>query len=397
MTAWLDVIGLGEDGLDGLSPAARTRLEAAEIVIGAPRHQHLAADVYGERVTWPTPFRTMRDEITEYRGRPTAILVSGDPLWFSVGSHFLKLFPDDEVTFHPQLSSFQWAALRMKWSLADVETLTVHGRPAEQILPWVSPGARLLVLTRDGDSPTEIARLLDQSGFGPSQMTVLAHLGGTEEARHDGTAATWTGQAPNLHVLAIQCEAELDHVPLPQTGLPDEAFEHDGKMTKQEVRSITLAALAPRRGAMLWDIGLGCGSVAIEWMRAARDTRAIGIEPLANRRAMAATNASRLGTPGLQIIEGRAPDALLDLPKPDAVFIGGGLTEGTATHALAALKAHGRLVANAVTLESEATLLKLHAAHGGMLRRISIDRAKPVGPYHGWHSFMPVTQWVLTT
>lgn len=395
MTPWLDVIGIGEDGPAGLTNSARARLESAEVVVGGERHHQLVPDLQAHRVTWPTPFRTMRDEIVQFRGHSTAILVSGDPLWFSAGAHFLTLFDKDEITFHPQLSAFQWAACRMGWSLADVETLTVHGRPNEQLLPWLAPQAKLLLLTRDGETPSEIGGLLTDAGFGPSRLTVLGNLGGPTESRLEARADNWQGRAPDLHVLAVECLAVPGHIPLPRTGLPDEAFAHDGKMTKQEVRAVTLAALAPRRGAVLWDIGLGCGSVAIEWMRAARDAQAYGIEPRADRRGIAATNAARLGTPRLKIINGTAPGAMADLPAPDAIFIGGGLTEDTVEACLAALKPFGRLVANAVTLESEARLLDLHARHGGSLRRIAISRAAPVGPYRGWRSAMPVTQWSL--
>ncbi|MGB0660939.1 MAG: precorrin-6y C5,15-methyltransferase (decarboxylating) subunit CbiE [Mangrovicoccus sp.] len=397
MTApWLDIIGLGEDGLDGLTPVARSRLAAAEVVIGAERHHALLPDLRAERVTWGTPFRQFRDQVVSYRGRPTALLVTGDPLWYSVGAHMLKLFAPEELTLHPQLSAFQWAATRMKWSLADCETLTVHGRPAAQILPFLAPEARLLILTRDGDSPAEIAALLCAAGYGASDLTVLAHLGGPEESRIEGRAEAWTERAPDLHVLAVTCRAAQGAKLLPRTGLPDDAFQHDGKMTKQEIRAITLARLAPARGQLLWDIGLGCGSVAIEWMRAARDAEAIGIEPLEPRRAMAATNAARLGTPRLQILAGKAPDGLSELPRPDAIFIGGGLSEAVVIACLAALKPHGRLVANAVTLESEAKLLSLQAQHGGELTRLAISRATPVGPYRGWRAAMPVTQWSLT-
>ena len=348
-----------------------------------------------ERLDWPSPFSALEDTILARRGLPTAVLVTGDPLWFSAGARLLRRIPAAEVTIHPQLSAFQWAAARLGWSLADCETLTVHGRPAEQILPFLAPGARLLVLTRDGDSPSEIAALLCGAGFGPSRLTMLAHLGGPEESRRDATAEDWHGRSPDLNVLAIDCVAAPGHVPLPLTGLPDEAFVHDGKMTKAEVRAVTLAALAPRRGAVLWDIGLGCGSVAIEWMRAARDAMAHGIEPLEPRRAMAAANAARLGAPRLNIVAGTAPGALDGLPAPDAVFIGGGLSGPVVDAAMAALRPHGRLVANAVTLESEALLLDLHARHGGCLRRIAIARAEPVGPFRGWKPAMPVTQWSL--
>jgi len=395
MTPWLDVIGIGEEGWDGLAPAARARLEAAEIIIGGDRHHGLAPHLAGERLRWPSPFSGALDRIAACRGRPTALLVTGDPLWYSAGALILRHVPAAEVTFHPQLSSFQWAAARLGWSLADLETLTVHGRPAEQVRPFLGHGQRLLVLTRDGDSPAEIARLLCADGFGASTLHMLAHLGGPEETRRDATAATWEGRAPDLHVLAIGLVADPGTRPLPPTGLPDEAFVHDGRMTKQEVRSITLAALAPRRGELLWDVGLGCGSVAIEWMRAARDMRAIGIEPRADRRALAATNAARLGAPRLDIRDGTAPAALQDLPDPDAIFIGGGLDVASAELCLSRLKPFGRLVANAVTLESADLLGRLHARHGGLLRRIAIERAAPVGPHRGWKPFMPVTQWSL--
>ncbi|WP_138468213.1 precorrin-6y C5,15-methyltransferase (decarboxylating) subunit CbiE [Poseidonocella sp. HB161398] len=398
MTApWLDIIGLGEDGPDGLSPAARTRLEGAEVIFGAPRHHALLPGLAAERRAWPSPFSALEAEIAGLEGRPVAVLVSGDPLWYSAGPRLLAALPEGAATLHPQLSAFQWAAARMGWAFADCETLTVHGRPAELVLPHLAPGRRLLLLTRDGQSPAEIAALLSRAGFGPSRMTVLAHLGGPQESRLEATAESWEGAAPDLHVLAIDCAAAPGHVPLPLTGLPDDAFAHDGKMTKQEIRAVTLAALAPRPGAMLWDIGLGCGSVAIEWMRAARGARAVGIESQPKRRAVAAANAARLGTPGLQIVAGTAPGALAGLPAPEAVFIGGGLSEETVTAALAALKPFGRLVANAVTLESEALLLSLQARHGGELRRISVARAEPVGPYRGWKPAMPVTQWSLAT
>ncbi|MEM9050036.1 MAG: precorrin-6y C5,15-methyltransferase (decarboxylating) subunit CbiE [Pseudomonadota bacterium] len=394
MTAWLDVIGIGETGWAGLSPTAQARLRAAQIIIGGRRHHALAPDLAARRILWPQPFRAMTEEVRALRGTPTAVLVTGDPLWYSAGARFCTLFAPVEITFHPQLSAFQLAAARMGWSLADLDTLTVHGRPTEQAIPFFAHGARLLILTQDAGCPARIAQLLCAAGYGSSRLTVLGALGGAEESRIDGIAASWDAVAPAFHVLAVSCEAAPGARPLPRTGLPDDAFAHDGKMTKREMRALTLSALAPTRGARLWDIGTGCGSVAIEWMRAARDMAAVGIEPDAARRAMAASNAARLGAPRLSLIEGRAPEALADLPAPDAVFIGGGLSEAVIDAAIAALPRLGRLVANAVTLESEARLIAAQARHGGTLTRLSVARAEPIGGMRGWRPMMPVTQWV---
>lgn len=396
MTApWLHIIGLGEDGLDGVSSDARAALERVEVVIGGERHHHLTEGLSAERIVWPSPFSTLRDEIASFRPRQTAVLVTGDPTWFSAGGHLARMFPAEELAIHPQLSAFQWAAARMGWSLADVETLTIHGRPAEQFLPFAGDGQKLLLLTRDATSPATVAGLLTERGFGPSKLSVLGALGGDRETRIDGIAETWSAESPDFHTLAVEVVASDDARPLPRWGLPDEAFVNDGKMTKRELRVLTLAALAPRRAERLWDIGLGCGSVAVEWMRADKDMEAVGVEPDADRRAMAAENARILGTPRLKIVDGSAPDALAGLPRPDAVFIGGGLSPGVAEACLAALGRHGRLVVNSVTLESEAALSELHARHGGELIRVSVARADEIGVRRGWRPAMPVTQWRL--
>lgn len=397
MSAWLDVIGIGEDGWAGLSDAARARLGAAEVIIGGTRHHGLAPHLSARRIRWPSPFGAMLDEISDLRGQNVVVLVTGDPTWFSAGAHLGRKFGADEVTFHPQLSAFQWAAARLGWSLADVETLTIHGRPAEQVIPYFAPHARLLVLTQDGGSPATVAQLLTERGFGPSQLIVLGALGGPDESRDERTAIDWGNRAaPEFHILAIECAmAEDAPPPLPLAGLPDEAFEHDGQLTKREVRAMTLAALGPRRGAVLWDLGAGAGSVGIEWMRAASDAQAVAVEPRAARRAMIATNAARLGTPRLRIVEGRAPEAMNGLPQPDAVFIGGGFSRAVVAASLDALAPHGRLVANAVTLESEALMTALQGEYGGTLSRIAVSRAEPIGSRRGWKPFMPVTQWVL--
>lgn len=393
---WLHIVGIGEDGLDGLLPATRAVVEAAEVIVGAERHHDLAQGVGATRIAWPSPFDALIDTLNGLRGQRVVVLATGDPLWFSVGARIGREINAAEITYHPQLSAFQLAAARMGWSLADVETLTVHGRPVEQMIAFIQPDARLLILTTGADTPGQIAAFLAERGFGRSKMTVLAHMGGETEARFDGIAEGWDHEVPAFNTLAVECIAAPDAALLPRVpGLSDDLFRHDGTMTKQEVRAATLAKLMPMRGALLWDIGTGCGSVAVEWMRAARYARAIGIEPRADRRALAAANALALGAPKLDLIDGRVPEALHGLAAPDAVFIGGGLSRETFDAAWAALRPLGRMVCNAVTLESEALLLALHKEFGGQLVKLSVNRAKPVGGLTGWRPLMPVTQWSL--
>lgn len=397
MTApWLHIVGLGEDGMSGLSSAAMVLVQSAEVILGADRHHELTLEATAERLTWPSPFDAMVDVIRQHAGRRVVVLVTGDPLWFSAGQRLGAAFAPDEVVYHPQVSAFQWAAARMGWPLADIDALTVHGRKPERIIPFLMSGARLLILARDGSTPAEICRILLEHGYGRSKLTALAHLGGPQEARFDGMAADWRHEVPDFHTLAVECVADAGMAVLSRApGLPDDAFSHDGKLTKREVRAATLAKLCPARNALLWDVGLGCGSVAIEWMRAAPGARAIGIEPRQDRRAMAAVNALTLGVPDLVIIEGAAPDALDGLAAPDAVFIGGGLSAPVFEKCWTALKPHGRLVVNTVTLESEAVVLSLFDKHGGELSRLAVNRAAPVGRLHGWHPLMPVLQWNL--
>ncbi|MEM8980416.1 MAG: precorrin-6y C5,15-methyltransferase (decarboxylating) subunit CbiE [Pseudomonadota bacterium] len=395
-SAWLHIVGIGEDGLDGLTPATRAVAEAAEIIVGGDRHHQLSECLSAERVAWPSPFDALIDVLLSYQGRRVVVLATGDPLWYSVGARIGRSIDPRGIVYHPQLSAFQLASARMGWSLADVETLTVHGRPVEQMIAFIQPDQRLLILTTGSETPGQIARFLTERGFGKSPMTVLAAMGGQDEARFDGLAESWDHEVPAFNTLAVECIAAPNAAMVPRVpGLADDLFTHDGTMTKQEVRAATLAKLMPMRGALLWDIGTGCGSVAVEWMRAARYARAIGIEPKADRRAMAAQNALALGTPRLELIDGKVPEALSGLEAPDAVFIGGGLSQTTFEAAWAALKPLGRLVANAVTLESEAILTALHAEHGGELVRLQVHRAGAVGPYMGWRPLMPVTQWSL--
>ena len=393
---WLHIVGIGEDGMDGLTPATRAVVEAAEIIIGGDRHHQLSDGITATRIGWPSPFDALIDTLKSHQGKRVVVLATGDPLWFSVGARIGRAIPADQIVYHPQISAFQLTAARMGWSVADVETLTVHGRPVHQMVAFIQPDQRLIILTTGAETPGQIAQFLTERGFGDSPMTVLANMGGDKEQRFDGTAATWDHEVPAFNTLAVHCVAASDAALLPRVpGLADDLFHSDGTMTKQEVRAATVAKLMPMRGALLWDIGTGSGSVAIEWMRAARYARAIGIEPRADRRAMAAENALALGAPKLELIEGEVPAALAGLDAPDAIFIGGGLSPETFEIAWSNLRPLGRLVANAVTLESEAVLMALHKAHGGQLVKIGVERAEPVGRLTGWRPAMTVTQWSL--
>ena len=394
--AWLTIVGIGEDGLDGLSPIARAAIDNAEILVGGARHLAMIPHDARQRIAWASPMERTIAELPALAGRRVTIIASSDPMWYGVGATLRRTFAADAMRIVPSPSAYSLAAARLGWPLADVDCLTVHGRPLERIRAFVQPGRRLLVLSNDGTTPTLAARMLSEMGFGPSVLTSLAHLGGPKEDSVSATAATWGAQTvADLNTLAIECRAEpgakiLARVP----GLPDDAFHHDGQLTKREVRAITLAALAPLPGQHLWDIGAGCGSVAIEWMRASSSARASAIEQNETCAAMIAENALALGVPDLSIVRGKAPDALTDLPQPDAVFIGGGVNDTKIVdHAWMALSSGGRFVANAVTLEGEGALIAARATHGGELVKIEISHAEPIGRFTSWRPKLAVTQW----
>ncbi|MBS7537849.1 precorrin-6y C5,15-methyltransferase (decarboxylating) subunit CbiE [Ancylobacter lacus] len=394
---WLSIVGLGEDGVAGLSPRARVLIAGAARVYGGRRHLALAGELLaGEAVVWPTPFEAGLAEVLARRGRPVCVLASGDPFLFGVGASLARHVDPAEMEVVPAPSAFSLAASRLGWALPEVSCLSLCGRPLDLLRPHLHDGRRILALSPDAGGPAAVAALLAARGFGGSRLQVLEALGGPRERRRATVAAAFAlTDIDPLNLVAIEVVAGADARVVALTpGRPDELYEHDGQLTRHEMRALTLAALAPRRGELLWDIGAGAGSVGIEWMLVDPSLRAIGIEERAERAARARRNAAALGVPGLVVVEGRAPDALAGLPVPDAIFIGGGASEpGVLDAAVAALRPGGRLAANAVTLETEALLLARHARQGGDLLRVALSRAAPVAGMTGWRPAMPVTRW----
>ncbi|MFE0756321.1 precorrin-6y C5,15-methyltransferase (decarboxylating) subunit CbiE [Inquilinus sp. NPDC058860] len=397
MTPWLSVIGIGEDGLDGLSPAARALYDAAEIVVGGKRHLEMVPEDGRRRIPWPPQLLDLVPEIEALRGRRVCVLASGDPMCFGIGVTLSRRIPIAEMVVLPAPSAFSLACARLGWPLVEARMVTLHGRPLELVVPHLQPGAKILVLSADRTTPARLAELLRRTGWGRSGFTVLERMGGEGERIVRATAESWDGrEVDDLNTIAIDCMAGPETRVLPAVpGLPDDAFAHDGQLTKREVRAMTLAALAPSPGQVLWDVGAGCGSIAIEWMRSDPRCRAVAVERDDGRLALIAQNAAALGTPFLKLVRGDAPAALAgDLPRPDAVFIGGGITvEGLVESCWAALPPGGRLVANVVTAEGEAAVIGHQSRLGGALSRIAVSRAEPIGGYHGWRPLMPVTQW----
>ncbi|MCX5513084.1 precorrin-6y C5,15-methyltransferase (decarboxylating) subunit CbiE [Kaistia algarum] len=395
---WLSIVGIGEDGVYGLSPIGRRLIETADYVFGGERHIALAGPlIKGEAIAWPSPFDL--GDLLAKRGERVTVLASGDPFHYGVGNTIVRSLPLSEMLVVPAPSAFSLAASRLGWSLAETTTLSLHGRSIDLVKPHLFEGERILALTSNESAPWEIAALLSRIGFGRSRLTVLEALGGRDETIRTATAAGFDLDTINpLNVLAIEAHAGPGARILARApGLPDELFETDGQITKHEIRALALAALSPRPGELLWDIGAGSGSIAIEWMLSDRRSRAAAIESNEERADRILRNAAAFGVPELMIVQGRAPEALAGLPTPNAVFIGGGSTEpGLIQSARAALAPRGRLVVNAVTLESEALLLAQHASLGGSLIRIQIDRARPLGGKTGWEPARPILQWSWT-
>lgn len=392
------VVGVGADGWDGLSPAARRAIERAEVLRGSGRQLRLVpATVDAERVPWPSPLApAIRALPTAHPGRKVVVLASGDPMFSGIGTSLVRLLGPAAVDVVPHPSSVALACSRLGWSVEETAVVSVVGRPIELLVPHVTPGRRLLVLGSDTATPADIADRLAHWGYGASRIVALAQLGGPDERRFTGTAAAWPHPETDPLVLtAVEVVADSGTVPLPTVpGLPDDAYAHDGQLTKRDVRAVTLSRLAPLPGQLLWDVGAGAGSIGIEWMRVHPSCRTVAIESRPDRAHRILQNAARLGVPDLQVVEGSAPGALAGLPRPDAVFVGGGATAPRLLGACwAALAPGGRLVVNAVTVQSEAVLAEWHGRRGGSLTRLAVAQAAPVGGFTGWKPAMPVTIW----
>ncbi|WP_242186843.1 precorrin-6y C5,15-methyltransferase (decarboxylating) subunit CbiE [Sphingomonas sp. CARO-RG-8B-R24-01] len=394
--AWLTIVGIGEDGPAGLSPASHDALARAERVTGAARHLALLPDLACETAVWPVPFEDGIAPLLAQRGRRVVLLVSGDPFWFGAGSVVTRHLEPGEWIAYPALSSFGIAAARLGWPIDTTECLGLHAAPFQRLRPILAPNVRMIVLVRDGAAVGALARyLLDQS-FGNSRLWILEALGGPRERIRETTAATidFTDIA---HPVAVGIAVDGDGAVLATaSGRPDCWFAHDGQITKRPVRALTLSALAPRPFETLWDIGTGSGSIAIEWLLAHPTTRAIAFEADPIRTERARANAAALGVERLQLVEARAPDGLADHPTPDAVFIGGGLSEALLGCLWTHLAPGTRIVANAVTLESEALLATWHRAKGGDLLRIELSDAAPIGTRRGWRAHYPIVQWSVS-
>ncbi len=392
MKKWLTIVGMGEDGWEGLSNRARIALKAAEVIVGSTRVLKFLPKLKAEHQEWPQPFAAVVAQIKPMAGRNTVIIATGDPLNYGVARKVMTFVPFEEMTIIPHISAFSLAASRMGWSLPDCDTLTLHGRPVANLESFIQPNAKLIVLTADQTTIPEIVLRLNNRGFGQSQVTVLENLGGDSERVSIFDPST--DYSP-LNTVCIDCVAAPDaKIYSRLAGLPDDAFVHDGQLTKREVRAATLSALAPAPDHVLWDIGAGCGSVSIEWMRSTRGCEAIAFEHSADRLAMIAQNMEALGTPRLKVVAGKAPDTFDNQPAPHAVFIGGGVgNAGVFEKAWEKLRPAGHLVANVVTIEGEMHLYDLQEKYGGDLVKIEISNLTPVGPYRAMKPRMSVLQW----
>ena len=400
MNPWLTILGIGDRGI--FTSIDRTLLTQSTLIVGGDRHLQLLRETYPNLTVptrpWTSPIQDAITQLLTHRHRPVCILASGDPLCYGIASTLLKQIPLEEMHIIPHLSAFTLASARLGWSYPDVETLSLCGRDINLLRAVLYPNAKILVLSADRTTPHAVAKLLTQWGYGETLIQILEHLDGPTERQFSQQADQWTNpDCAQLNTIALHCPPHPNRSITSRTpGLPDSAYQHDGQLTKREVRSLTLAALAPYPGALLWDVGAGCGSISIEWMRTHPRCRAIAIESHPARLLSIAHNARALGVPNLQIINGRAPESLQNFPQPDVIFIGGGLTRsGVFETCWDALAIGGRLVANGVTLESESKLFELQQRYGGHLTRTLIQRAEPIGSFLGWKSLPPITQWVV--
>ena len=393
---WLTLVGIGEDGVEGLSHAARRALRQAALVVGGRRHLALAGPIEAESLVWSSPIEATFPVLLARRPRPVCVLASGDPFCFGVGATLARQVRPAEMRCYPAPSAFSLATARLGWAQQECTLLSLCGRPVETLLPALAPGRRLIVLSADAATPAAVAAALTGWGFGPSRLTVCEAMGGPRERLRAARAADFglTGLDP-LNTMAIELEAEAAAVPHSLVpGRPDAWFESDGQITRAEIRAVTLSRLAPQAGDLLWDVGAGSGSVGIEWMLAHPANHAVAVERDAVRAVRIRRNALAFGTPGLEIVAGAAPEALAGRAPPQAIFIGGGATHpGVLDACMGALAPGGRLVVNAVTIETQAVLIGLFGRQGGSLATLQLAHADRVGGFHGLRPAMPVTQW----
>ena len=400
MGARVSVVGIGADGWEGLAPAARSVVLGADVLLGGRRHLALVPPSSALREAWPSPLLAALPALLErYDGQRVVVLASGDPLVSGIGSTLVDLIGADAVEVHPAVSSVALAWARMGWPSESCDVVTLVGRDPDALRRWLSPGRRLVVLASDGSTASAVAAILVQEGYPSSRLTVLSDLGSADEARLGGDASSWSVAAtPALNVVCVEVAAAPGSVVRAAVpGLPDDAFEHDGQLTKRDLRALALSRLAPSPGELLWDVGAGAGSLGIEWMRSDPRCRAVAVESSAERAERIARNASRLGVPALEVCHGDAPAALADLPTPDAVFVGGGATvPGVLETCWERLRPGGRLVVHGVTLETEAVVTSWRSRVGGELVRVSVEHAEPLGSFTGWRPARPVVQWAVT-
>lgn len=392
MGARITVVGIGADGWAGVPAAVRDRVLAADVLLGGARHLAMVPPTGAIRETWPSPLLTGLDDLLDRHTGTVVALASGDPLVSGIGATLIRRLGRDAVEVIPAVSSVALARARMGWAAEDCDTVTLVGRDIDALRRHLTRDRKLIVLTSTGASVAPIAQLLVDEGFADARVTILAHLGGDESRRDAPARELVDASAPDLSLLCIECVGAAGYSTVP--GLPDEAFEHDGQISKKPVRAAAVCALAPRPGELLWDVGAGAGSVGIEWARTDPRCRTIAVERDPARADRIVRNAAALGVPSLRVVRGGAPEALAGLDVPDAIFVGGGGSRpGVLEACWAALRSGGRLVVHAVTLETEAMLVRWFGEHGGELTRLSVEQASPIGTFTGWQALRPVVQW----